>query len=79
MLPSLALALTCGDGCPAVLTHYPLRMFTKRYGAITLAELVPRLRCKRCNGRPVRVELIGDQAGDGQGGPPRTWKVVLVP
>lgn len=78
-LTGLALALTCPAGCPNVLTHYPLRMMADRYGALTLGELVPRLRCHACKRKPVHVAVIGDQAGDGVGGPPRTWRVVLLP
>jgi hypothetical protein len=62
-------------------TLYPLRLLADQgQRARTLADVVLRLRCKRCEQAPARVDLIeyaGEEGVVGYGGRP-AWRVMLV-
>jgi hypothetical protein len=62
-------------------SYQPLRMLARRYGGQhRVGEVVDRLRCRRCRGRPALVALVENPAGraPGQAGAAPGWRVVLV-
>jgi hypothetical protein len=88
-LPDVILSTSLGrlDGawlevrCCGGTSYPPLRMLARRYGGQhRVAEVVDRLRCQRCHGRPALVALVENPAGNapGQAGAPPGWRVVLI-
>ena len=62
------LAITC---VCEMSVDYPVRMLAKRYGEeVDLSKVATRLRCKKCDRRPEKVELVDrpDRLGQGHGG-----------
>ncbi len=48
------------------LSHFPLRLMAARFGwRLTLRQVVPRLRCKKCKGWPRGVVLMDGPEGEG--------------
>jgi hypothetical protein len=70
-LDSLCLSMACG-GCPKRVA-LPCRMLARRAGALRLRDVLPRLRCETCGGRPPRVLVVSYPAGPPQY--PDTWQV----
>jgi hypothetical protein len=42
-----------------------------------LRDVLLRLRCQACHGRPTTVALIENPAGEAKGGPPVGWEIPL--
>lgn len=56
----LSIKCDCGGG-----VHYPLRLMSAQIGwRLTLRQVVARLRCKMCGGRPSSVVLVDGLGGD---------------
>lgn len=78
-LAGLWLEVRCSS-C-GVHTSYPLRLLlTQRpaLGSRPLADVVARLRCRRCRAIPEHVGITDDPAAGARGGNPATWTVALV-
>ena len=71
--PDCSLELCCCKGT----TVYPVRLLASQHGNPTFEQLLVRLRCKRCRGKPAPVYLC---AGNRQhsGGAAADWAVELV-
>ena len=74
--PDCHLEVRCCKGT----TIYPLRLLAERHGNRTFADLLARLRCSRCGGRPAPIYLCAGQhrAGDGTIGITPDWAIELV-
>lgn len=75
------LALWLVPNCPncGVLTALPCKLLGRQYGgALTIASVLPRLKCKRCGARAVSVQATDRPDGLGQGGPTPTYVVELM-
>ena len=62
-------------------SYPPLRMLARRYGGQhRVGEVVDRLRCRRCHGRPALAALVENPAGNapGRAASAPGWRVVLV-
>ena len=57
---------------------YPVKMLRERYGNPTFADLMPKLRCKCCGGRPAPVYLVAGFHRSDAKGPPLCWAVELM-
>ena len=68
------LRLECCKGTPFL----PLRLLAgPTRPQARLRNVLPRLRCKNCHGRPATVVLIENPAGQAHGGPPVGWAIPL--
>jgi len=72
--PACRLELTCCAGQTVV----PLRVLTSHYGDPTFAEILRRLRCRRCRRPPAPVYLCAGHREHNNGAAP-DWAVELVP
>lgn len=57
-------------------TQYPLKLMAQRFGALTLRNVLPRLRCRKCLGAPPFIALLETGLTDGKGRP-HGWRLVL--
>lgn len=72
-LPGHWLRLECG--CGAVV-HYPCPLLAKERGPeLRVGDVLGRLCCRQCKGRPARVAMTNDPTGGAQG----LWRVEIVP
>ena len=64
-------------GCCSRAVYYPLPLLAEEQGgAALLGEVLPRLRCEACDGKPSVVALV--QRADGQAfSPPVGWRIIL--
>jgi hypothetical protein len=69
-----SLELHCCQGT----TILPLRLLAMKRGDKTFAEILPRLRCKRCNRPPAPVYLCAGHREHNHGAP-ADWAIELVP
>jgi hypothetical protein len=72
--PDCRLELHCCRGA----TIYPVRLLAKDRGDRTFAEILPRLRCRRCKGTPAPVYLCAGHRERNLGSP-ADWAIELVP
>lgn len=71
---SLDLACSCGSS-----VMYPCKLLASRHGNRTFAEVLPRLKCKRCHIVPPEIFLVGGYHRQfGSGGPSPDWSLPLV-
>jgi hypothetical protein len=56
----------------------PLRLLAMKRGDRTFAEILPRLRCKRCNRPPAPVYLCAGHREHNHGAP-ADWAIELAP
>lgn len=72
------LQVECG-GCRARV-FYPCPLLAKERGAdLRVSDVLGRLRCRHCGGRPMHVAMTNDPTGGSQGGATMAWTVGLVP
>ena len=64
--------------CCAGTTIYPVRLLAARHGDRTFADLLTRLRCKRCRRPPEQVWLCAGHRQFNHGAPP-DWAIELMP
>ncbi len=63
--------------CPRSVT-YPLALLARRLGGHwRLGEVLPRLRCSACGGRPTRL-VLADRGDDSPYGSQARWKIDLA-
>jgi hypothetical protein len=72
--PACNLELNCCGGK----TVYPLRLLAQQQGNRTFAEILSRLRCRRCRQPPAPVYLCAGHREHNFGAPPN-WAIELVP
>jgi hypothetical protein len=60
-------------------TSLPTRFLAQQYGNRTFAEVLPRLRCRKCFQKPAPVYLCEGQRTTGKGGQGAGWAIELVP
>jgi hypothetical protein len=59
-------------------TYLPLRIVAaSKPENARLRDVLPRLRCSKCQVRPSMLVLVENPAGGGQGGPPPGWRINL--
>src|ERR1051326_4653958 len=71
--PDCRLELWCCKGT----VGYPDKLLIQRNGDRTFAEVLNRLRCSACGGKPAPVYLCAGHREHGNGAPPY-WAVELV-
>jgi hypothetical protein len=64
--------------CCRGMTLYPVRLMIEQRGDVSFAELLPRLRCKKCRRPPAPVYLCAGHREYNSGAPP-DWAIELVP
>jgi hypothetical protein len=57
---------------------YPVRLLLTSYAGLTFTQILARLRCKHCGGKPAPVYLCAGHREHNHGAPP-DWAVELVP
>jgi hypothetical protein len=67
------LRLDCCQG----ITYVPIRLLAGASRVGRLRDVLPRMRCKVCRGRPKRAALVESPAGEAAGGPPPGWVIRL--
>ena len=72
--PDCNLELHCCQGT----TILPLRLLATKRGDRSFAEILPRLRCKRCNRPPAPVYLCAGHR-EHNNGAPADWAIELLP
>ena len=65
-------------GATTLTVLYPLRLLMTKLGNRTLADVLTRLRCDRCGGKPAPVNLCAGHRRHVGGAPP-DWAIELVP
>ena len=56
----------------------PVSLLIKRYGNLTFAGLLPRLKCERCKTKPAPIYIVAGHHRTYYGGLP-DWTLELVP
>ena len=65
------------SGCGCQLVYMPLPLMVKRHGGgLILQDVLDRLRCSKCGGRPTVVALV-ERTEPPRAGTPDSWRVVL--
>jgi hypothetical protein len=72
--PGCLLELNCCRG----MTVMPVRLLMQQWGDVSFAELLPRLRCRKCKRPPAPVYLCAGHREHNSGAPP-DWAIELVP
>ena len=73
--PDCSLEISCGCGrtsCP------PVGLLRARHGDVLFADLVKKLRCSACRGRPAPVYVVAGRHRNAVGGGPPDWAILLV-
>jgi hypothetical protein len=73
-LAACSLELRCCQG----ITIYPVSLLAKQRGDPTFAEILPRLRCKRCR-RPAAPVYLCAGHREHTNGAPADWAIEIVP
>ncbi len=73
-LEGLWLSLGCGCGRTVAA---PFRLLAQGRRGVRLVDILPRLRCEQCKGRPARASVKSFPAAGAQY--PDTWEVALIP
>lgn len=74
--PDTVLELRCCKG----VTFYPVRLLAQRSGDLTFAQVLARLRCKKCGLKPSGpIYLCASYTRTFQGGCAPDWSIELVP
>ena len=72
--PECRIELRCGCG---VVTLYPTKLLAARHGNRSFGEVLGRVRCKECKGRPVAAWLCAGHRSR-NGGAPADWAIELI-
>jgi hypothetical protein len=72
--PDCSLELHCCQGTK----NLPLRLLATNHGDRSFAEILPPLRCKRCNRPPAPVYLCAGHR-EHNNGAPADWAIELLP
>jgi hypothetical protein len=73
--PDCNLDLQCS--CGAGTTTYPCKLLASRHGNRTFADVLPRLRCKRCGQAPREIYLVAGFQREIAPGPDPDWSLPL--
>lgn len=57
------LGVSCVPPCPH-LAYLPFKLLARTRGHMKLRDVLPRLRCEGCGGRPARALLVDDPRDD---------------
>lgn len=76
--PDCYLELSCHP-CGGRVVIASVKLLAGGIGDRTFAEVLRRLRCERCGGKPAPVFLCASQHRTFHGGPEPDWAIELVP
>jgi hypothetical protein len=64
--------------CSCQIAYLPLPLMAKNHGGgLLLGDVLPRLRCSKCGGRPKFMALI-ERPEPPRAGAPDTWRIELA-
>jgi hypothetical protein len=72
--PACGLELHCCKG----VVIWPVRLLATKHGDLTFGQVIARLRCERCGGRPAQVYLCAGHRVHVSGAA-ADWAIELVP
>ena len=73
--PDCCIEVRCGCGSASMT---PCKLMALQHGNRTFAEVLGRLRCKRCRAAPKETYLVaGHHRTFGSGGPPPDWSLPI--
>ena len=73
--PNCRLEMRCGSCRSTVLS--PTKLIAERHGNLLFSEVLGRVKCQRCGGRPESVYLCAGHRTR-NGGAPADWSIELV-
>jgi hypothetical protein len=77
--PDCHLEMHC-SGCNGRTVITPIKLLIAHHGNVQFADLLPKLRCSKCQNRPAPVFLCASpMRKGGHGGPKPDWALELVP
>ena len=75
--PDCKLELNC-PGCGRIV-GIPVRLLIKRFGNLTFAGLLPRMKCERCRAKPAPVYIVAGHHRTYCYGSLPDWALELAP